>query len=81
MIIFSKVNKFMVKKDEDGTTSDAKKTPLILKDIFSLKLGDNHTSMTYNRKSHEDGLRLRKNRSVGALSQQFPFRLISVAFA
>ncbi len=56
MIIFSKVNKFMVKKDEDGTTSGAKKTPLILKDFFSLKSDDNHKSMTYNGKSHEDGL-------------------------
>ncbi len=46
----------MVKKDEDGTTSGAKKTPLILKDFFSLKSDDNHRSMTYNRKSHEDGL-------------------------
>ncbi len=47
----------MVKKDEDDTTSDAKKTSLILKDIFSLKPGNNNISMTYNRKSHEDGLR------------------------
>ena len=34
MIIFSKVNNFMVRKDEDGSTSGAKKTPLILKDFF-----------------------------------------------
>ena len=34
MIIFSKINKFMVKKDEDGTTSGAKKTPFILKEFF-----------------------------------------------
>jgi hypothetical protein len=47
----------MVKKDEDGTTSGAKKIPLILKDFFSIKPVDNHISMTYNIKSHEDGLR------------------------
>ena len=35
MIIFPKVNEFMVKKDEDGTTSDFKKIPLILKGFFS----------------------------------------------
>jgi hypothetical protein len=46
----------MVKKDEDGTTSGAKKIPLILKDFFSIKPVDNHISMTYNIKSHEDGL-------------------------
>ncbi len=46
----------MVKKDEDGTTSGAKKTPLILKDFFPLKSDDNNKSMTYHRKSHEDGL-------------------------
>ena len=56
MLIFSKVNKFRVKKDEDGTTSCAKKIPLILKEFFSLKSDDNHISMTYNGKSHEDGL-------------------------
>ncbi len=56
MIIFSKVNKLVVKKDEDGTISGAKKIPLILKEFFSLKSDDNHISMTYNRKSHEDGL-------------------------
>ena len=57
MLIFSKVNKFRVKKDEDGTTSCAKKTPLISKEFFSLKSDDNHISMTYNIKSHEDGLK------------------------
>jgi hypothetical protein len=45
LIIFSKVNKFMFKKDEDGTTSSAKKTPLILKDFFLLKFGNNEQSM------------------------------------
>ncbi len=35
----------MAKKDEDGTTSNAKKTPLILKDFFSLKPNDYHISM------------------------------------
>ena len=35
----------MFKKDKDGTTSIAKKTPLILKDFFSLKFGDNEQSM------------------------------------
>ena len=48
----------MVRKDEDGTTSGAKNTPLILKEFFSLKSNDNHISMAYNRKSHEDGLRM-----------------------
>ncbi len=43
-------SQFMVKKDEDGTISGAKKTPLILKDFFPLKSNDNHKSMTYNRK-------------------------------
>ena len=56
MIFFSKVNKFRVKKDEDGTTSCTKKTPLISKEFFSLKSDDNHISMTYSGKSHEDGL-------------------------
>ncbi len=46
MIFFSKVNKFMVKKGEDGTTSNDKKIPLILKDFFSLKPNDYHISMT-----------------------------------
>ncbi len=57
MIFFSKVNKFRVKKDEDGITSCTKKTPLISKEFFSLKSDDNHISMTYSGKSHEDGLR------------------------
>ena len=58
MIFFSKVNKFRVKKDEDGITSCTKKTPLISKEFFSLKSDDNHISMTYSGKSHEDGLSL-----------------------
>jgi len=35
MLIFPKVNEFMVKKDEDGITSDLKKIPLILKGFFT----------------------------------------------
>ena len=46
----------MVKKDEDGTTSGAKKNTIYFKGIFSLKSDDNNISMTYSRKSHEDGL-------------------------
>jgi len=40
-----------------GTTRGQKKTPLILKDFFSLKFGTNQQSMTWGEKSHEDGLR------------------------
>ena len=34
MIILLKVNEYIVKNDEDGTTSGFEKTPLILKGIF-----------------------------------------------
>ena len=40
-----------------GTTRGQKKTPLILKDFFSLKFGTNEQSMTWGEKSHEDGLK------------------------
>ena len=46
MIIFPKVNEFMVKKDEDGTTSDFKKIPLILNGFLARKMGDYKESMT-----------------------------------
>jgi hypothetical protein len=45
LTVFPKVNEFIVKKDEDGTTSDSKKTPLILQGFFLWKFGDNEVSM------------------------------------
>ncbi len=56
MIIFLKVNDFFPKKDENGTTKDFKKAPLILKVFFNEKSAANHNSMTWETKSHEDGL-------------------------
>ena len=56
MIIFLKVNGFIVKKYENGTTKDFKKTPLILKYFFRLKFVFNDESMAQGNKSHEDGL-------------------------
>ncbi len=45
MKYFPKVNDFILKKDEYGTTKAFKKTPLILKDFFGQKISDNEKSM------------------------------------
>ena len=42
---FPKVNDFMSKKGENGTTKVFKKTPLILNDFFGQKITDNDKSM------------------------------------
>ena len=45
-INFSKVNEYIVKNDEDGTTSNSKKTSLILKVFFREKGSFYDTSIT-----------------------------------
>jgi len=44
--ISSKVNEFMVKNNEYGTTTSSKKTPLILKGIFGCKIVRDEESIT-----------------------------------
>ncbi len=46
MIIYLKVNENMAEKYEGGTTKYSKKTPLILKGFFRLKLRAYYESMT-----------------------------------
>ena len=56
MIFLIKVNEFIEKTDKNGTTKLSKKTPLILKKIFRLKIVLNYESMAWKDKSDEDGL-------------------------
>ena len=55
---FIKVNLFVSKKHENGTTAASKKTPLISKEFFYIKNANNDKSMTWESKSHEDRLRI-----------------------
>ena len=73
-----KVNNFMAKNYENGTTKGFKKTPLILKEFFSRKTAMNYKSMTWKNKTHEDGLTTKKQAKACAPKLAINLNLMAV---